>query len=315
MGEELQSDVEQSAEPTEVALVEAVLVPPRGLVPTILVLMVAISIAAVMRPNPQSQPPEADLSLMFWTEGTEELLQARDRAAKGLKPSEAAQDIADKFALWLAQEATVGIDQLALNTQARKKLASLEEQVRDYALRHGPSALHTQARLWARSLRLHVQTGLRSGSFEALNRAAPGLLERLRAAGLLRWKRSVTLMPAVSMVIEALAESRYLQLANRVPTPRPELSSRLRRTLDRFQVEAHSGLTLQRKLQLTERLSQMDPAWPSVYVTAVLLARSGKFKAAISWFDRSADTNEYAARSRHNARWCRAQLRLNRRRR
>ena len=297
------------AERGEDELVEAVLVPPRGLVATILVMMTLVATAAVLRPKPSAAPPQPDLALTFWTEGASELHQRRERSAAA--PSPGADEIDAALGVWLAREATEGMNALAARPDARRQLAALEERVRAYGLKHGSGALKKAAQRWSRRVRAAVERDLLGSKPSATAKLAPGLLPRLRRSGVLRWRQGARLHPAAALVIEALAESRYLQLARRMPTPRPALSSRMQRLLKRFQVEAHGGLSLQRKLNVAEELAQLDPAWPQTYVTAVLLARAGRYQAAEAWFERSAGARQQASRARNTARWCRAQRRLN----
>jgi hypothetical protein len=110
-------------------------------------------------------------------------------------------------------------------------------------------------------------------------------------------------------MIEATAEQRLLLLGQRLPPPVPELSTELRHLLLRFRVEAYEGLALSRKLELIEVLREQTPSYPATYVTAVLLAREGRMRAAGGQFLLAAERGQFPGLARSNARWCRKRQR------
>ena len=304
----------ESPDPAAAApgLVEAVLVPPKGLVPTLLVLMLAVAGWAIFMPAPLQPLARPDLALISWQEGATSLAQRRDallRASPAL-PDEAA--IAGEFALWLAREATQGTAAIARDAAARRQLAGLEERVRRFGLTHGGDNVVAAATRWGVRVRRAFEADLRTpGASTALDRVAPGLYRSLTRAGIAGLRQEDgALVPAAALVVESLAMQRYLALGRRLPAPRPELGSPLAILLMRFRVEAHGGLDLGRRLRLAETLAERDPAWPSTWVTAVLMARSGRYRAAQAWFERAATLGEHPDAARQNARWCRQQLRL-----
>ncbi len=137
----------------------------------------------------------------------------------------------------------------------------------------------------------------------------PGLLRTLSRIGLERHVGAHGLDPAAQLVIEALIEQRIYELTRRLPGPRPELDSELLRTLTAFRVEAHQGLPLARKLALLDELSELDATYPTTFVSATLLARAGRLRAAQTRFLLAAKAGQSPGQARANARWCRDRLR------
>ena len=297
---------------TDDGLVEAVLVPPSGLVPALLVVLFAVAAWAIFMPAPFQPLVRPDLALVSWQEGAGSLAADRDATLLAAAPLPGEDAIAADLALWLAREATQGTVAIAGDVVAKAQLAGLEERVRRLGLTHGRDKVVVAAMRWAVRARQAFEADLRApGSPSRLDRVAPGLGRSLTRAGLAAWRQEDgALAPAAALVVEALAMQRYLALARRMPGQRPELGSALTILLMRFRVEAHSGLDLRRRLLLAEQLADLDPAWPSTWATAVLMARSGRYRAALAWFQRAAAQGENPDAARRNARWCRQQLRL-----
>lgn len=298
-------------------LIEAVLVPPKGLVPTLLLVLLAVAAWAILMPARFHPEIKAQLQLTSWQEGAQHIAQTREKELVAVPPDPAESRLAGDFAVWLAREATVGLAKLSDQPEARRALGDLEERMRAFGLRVGRAGVAAAAMRWAKRVRLAYEADLRAagqgvaGQRGALDRIAPGLRRTLNVAGVAAWRQANGhLLPAAALVVEAIAELRYLGLARRMPAPRPELGSRLAILLLRYRVEAHRGLELRRRLKLAEQLSRLDPAWPSTWATAVLMARDGRYRAARAWFLQAAAKGEHAEAARQNARWCRQQLRL-----
>ncbi len=308
---------------TEDGLVEAVLVPPAGLVPVVLLAFLVVAAWAVLDPAQVRSPARPDLTLTSWQDGADALAARRDATPFTPGPDDVA--IARELAVWLALEATRGVAALARDPDARARLGRLEERVRRVGVRRGRRHVESAATAWARSVRAAFEADLRAAKGDAeswfargqgqTHRMAPGLVQTLLQSGVASWwdARGGRLAPGARLVVEAALEQRYLALARRMPAPRPTLSTPLETLLLRYRVESHAGLTLRRRMQLAEQLSERDPAWPRAYATAVLMARAGKFRAARAWFMRAAELGERPDDARRNARWCRRQQRLRRR--
>lgn len=311
-----------AAEPalTEDGLVEAVLVPPAGLVPTLLLVMLAVAAWAILQPAPLQPLARPDLRLTAWQEGAAQL-QARRLEQLG-KPSDpvAEATISRELSVWLAREVSQGVAALASDPAAGRQLARLEERVRRFGLQHGREALGAAAGRWALGVRQALEQQLApshaarkaatDGGMSRIDQIAPGMARVAARTGITRWRGSDgRLSAAAALVVEALAIQRYLAFARRVPAPRPELSSALAIILLRFRVEAQAGLSLRRRLLLAEELAALDPAWPSTWSTAVLMAQAGRLRGAGIWFERAARQGEHPAAARQNARWCRQQAR------
>ncbi len=293
-------------------LVEAVLVPPAGLVPALLVVLFAVSAWAILLPAPLQPLARPELALVSWQEGAATLTADRNTTLRAAAPLPGEDAIAADLALWLAREATQGAAAIAGDVVARGQLGGLEERVRRFGLTHGRDKVVVAAMRWSVQVRQAFEADLRAPDApSSLDRVAPGLGRSLSRAGLAAWRQADgALAPAAALVVEALAMQRYVALARRMPGQRPELSSALTILLLRFRVEAHSGLDLRRRLLLAEQLAILDPAWSSTWATAVLMARSGRYRAALAWFQRAAASGEHPDAARRNARWCRQQLRL-----
>ncbi|MCO4760153.1 MAG: hypothetical protein KC502_01535 [Myxococcales bacterium] len=293
-------------------LVEAVLVVPKGLVPAILVVMVIIAAWAILVPAPLHPLARPDLTLNSWRDGAARLAEQRTATLRSTPKLPGEEQIAHDFALWLALESTRGTADVATDPRARQQLAALEERVRNFGIAHDRGGLAAAAMRWARQVRLEVdQVG--APPTKGHRSIAPGLSKALSGSGVTRWRSpDGHLSPAAALVVEGVAEQRYLALARRLPHPRPQVGSGLQNLLLRFRVEAHTGLSLRRRLQLAEELTERDPAWPRSYATAVLMARARRFRAAKAWFTRAANEGEQATQARRNARWCRQQLRRQR---
>jgi len=314
-GAEAEADAEGAPEVAakveDAGLVEAVLVPPSGLVPTLLLLMLAVAIWAILMPAQLHPLARPDLQLRSWQEGADALQGERKRALAASSPADEEPSIARGIAVWLAREATQGAAAIAADEAARRELAALEERLRAFGLRHGRAAVAAAATRRGISVREAFEADLKSGGHRHLASVAPGIGRTLARTGIAAWRGSDgRLVPAAALVVEGLAAQRYFGFARRMLPPRPELGSALSILLLRFRVEAHAGLDLRRRLVLAEELTALDAAWPSTWATAVLLARSGRYRAARSWFQRAAAQGERADSARHNARWCGQRLRF-----
>jgi len=228
----------------------------------------------------------------------------------------------------MAAEVRLGLEGARSDAAARRARGQLEEQVRNHVLAYGNDAMRAMATRYAGDVRLALERALvaavrRGGSLGApsedadararldeLERVAPGGARAFASVGVERFLAGDRLLAAAGLVVEAVAEQRVLGLAQRVPPPRPTLDSDVQRLVDRFRVEAHAGLDLKRRLALLEKLAASDPTYPERYVTAVLLARDGRHRAAVGAFHAAALAGQSPRLARANARWSRRQLQL-----
>jgi len=314
---------------------EPVLVPPQGLVLWVLLSLLATAIGGVLLPGQHSAMVTPSLALTTWLPDARELatVQQRRAALLAAMPADSLlrrqqeQRILDALRALMTREARLGVAGARADVAARRARGELEEAVRNYVLAHGSDALRALAVAYGRDVRRAVEQAVASlarsgGSLSAppdeptsrkliadLDRIAPGSSRAFDGVGLRSHMAGERLRPAAALVVEAVAEQRVLILAQRVPAPRPTLDSDLERLLHRFRVEAHASLGLQRRLQLLESLAARDPSYPERYVTGVLLARDGRFRAAMGAFGAAARAGESPRQARANGRWCRQQLR------
>lgn len=307
-----------AAAPADAGPIEPVLVPPRGLVASLLIALALVAVAAVRWPSPREGDGRPDLRLHSWADDADDRAAARDRelAAFPALPDEAT--ISRGFAAWLGMEATLGAA-VVDNAEARAQRAAVEEQVRSFGLRHGREATWAAALRWSGQVRQAVATWLLAPALgadavaaaRAVDAVAPGF-----AALALRMhlEREVErgddgrprLSTGAAMLIEALAADRYLELAVRLPPPRPELPTPWRRALLAARVERpDAGLDVSRRLELLDELTELDPTIPRGFILGVLLAQDRRFRGARAAFLAAAVHGEFPAVARSNARWCR----------
>ncbi len=313
--------------------VEPVLLPPRGLVAFVLVAMLLTAVAGVLLPGSPGATTKPSLLLSIWIPDEVELgtiLHRRQAllnatSAGRSERQQAEQVMLDGLRTIMATEARLGVQGAIADANARRARGELEERVRDHVLAHGNDALKAMALRYAGDVRLALERALvaltqSGGSLTSasddptarerlahLERVAPGSTRAFAGVGVERFMNGERLGPAAGLVVEAVAEQRVLGLGQRLPHPRPELDSDLRRLLERFRVEAHAGLDLKRRLVLLEQLVARDPTYPERYVTAVLLARAGRYRAAVGAFQAAALAGQLPRLARANARWSRQQ--------
>jgi len=314
--------------------VQPVLVPPRGLVATILVIMGALAVWTVLNPTPLKPVRKPSLRLDSWRPSPAALqrLQVRRQALlnKGAATSPAAKKLAAAIAIrlpaYFTLEKQLGVEGAKASPRARRRLAEIEELVRGYALAYGNEALEALALLLARHVGSKVEAGLvfavSNGTTLAalaqaatpvaavaeIESAAPGSARAIGRAGLDSCVRGQRVDPACTLVIQSLIQLRILGFARRVPPPRPAIATESLRLLLAYRIEAHTGLSSSRKLQLLDTLAADDATYPATYVRAVLLARAGKYRAAAVHFDKAAKKGQNPRAARANARWCREHL-------
>ncbi len=302
-------------------LEEAVLVPPRGLVPVLLLALVLVAALAIRMPASIQGDGRPDFQIGLWQADADGVAARRDARLRDrlILPDEAT--ITAGLALWLADEARDGpavID----NAAARARLATLEEQVRVVALRDGREAALAMAQRWGVAVhaavdRLLVAASAADAAFDAsilatpegvaLEALAPGFFALLMRSGLGREREdngSGALSLAAGLVVEAMAAQRVLALAVRVPSPRPELPSPLRRMVLSYRVERGQRLELPRRLELLDELTALDPTYPRAFATGVILAEARRFGVAQRAFVAAAIAGERPDQSRANARFC-----------
>ncbi len=314
-------------------LEQPVLVPPRGLVPVILVVLTAVAALAITAPADIRPTARASLRLVSWRP-TPARLAAIDASraaavAPGGEPALPADLVAalrDQLRATLLDEARIGYQQVRADPRSRATLGRFEEALRHLGLTRGKDALHAFAIGYAREVggaaRTAYQDAVGRGlslaaasqgkpppkSLLTLENLAPGVGRTLSRVGLEEHVGPDGLDPAAQLVIEALVEQGVYELARRLPGDAPQLSSELYRLLLAFRVEAHAGLPLARKLALLEELSGLDPTYPALYTTAGLLARGGRLRAARDTFLRAAAAGQFREQAMANARWCRERL-------
>lgn len=295
-----------------------VLVPPRGLVASLLIALALVAVAAVRWPGQLQGDGRPDLRLHSWADDAEDRAAVRDRtlAAFPELPDEAT--LSRGFAAWLGMEARLGAG-VADSAEARAQRAVVEEQLRAFGLRHGREATWAAALRWSVAVRTAVVAWLLAplqGQDPALaahkvDEIAPGFtalalrmhLEREVARG---GDGRPHLTTAAALLIESMAADRYLELAVRLPPPRPELPSPWQRALLAARVERpDAGLDVARRLELLDELTEVDPTIPRGFIMGVLLAQDRRFRGARAAFLAAAVHGEFPAIARSNARWCR----------
>jgi hypothetical protein len=304
-------------------LIEPVLVPPKGLVATVVGLLLATAFAAVWFAPPLQGTLQPSLRLDFWRQSVDlEQLRARDDGLLRMKRDLAAeQDLLSRFRAYLHDEARLGTDALADQPAAREALGEIEERVRALVASRGQDALRAMAVAYGREVRAALEAALlaarqkhqalgtfmRDGSggpAQALRDVAGGLGPALAGTGLDGELQGQRLLPAAGQVVEALAQTRILQLGQRIPTGPPPLPSDAQLLLLRFRIEAHEGLSNERKLRLVDELAIADPGAPVEYLRAVLLARAGQWRQARGLFLQAAARGQAPNLARVNASWC-----------
>lgn len=328
------TEAQPAVQQTPLSLQEPVLLPPRGLVAVIVLALGMTAAVAVLWPGGLEPGTRPTLRLTSWSPTVDELarIDARRVALLRSQTSEDATRLAQEaeilagLAQWMRQEQELGYEGARHDAATRFGLGQTEEKVRGLALRYGKEAVRALAVRYAReTLGLLLETlastqqqhldfgALATGepghpALAPLRAAAPGMARALAQAGLHQLIADPSVRAAAGLVVEALVEQRVLQLCQRVPAPRPELGSDLARILLRFRVEAHSGLTLRRRLELLDQLAAGDPTYPAIYVQAVLFARAGRWRAAREGFLKAAEAGQQRVLARANARMCRERL-------
>lgn len=331
--EDLQTSGPTPAEsvPEQQDIEQPVLVKPKGLVAVVLLLFVATAGAAVLYPTAVPGGNGASLQLTSWRPPAAAVDAINARRAARVRvdfPSDPAgialaDKIADQMRTYLAAEQELGYHGVRANPQARQQLGSLEEGLRTFALRHGNAAFRAlvtkeAAAAGRQSAAAVVEVLGAGGSLGAaqpnaptlpevtkLDALMPGVRKPLSRIGLERHVVNGALDPAAQLVVEALVEQRWRVFAARLPPPLPQRDTEVERLLLAFRIEADPGLSTARKLELIDQLAGEDATYPATFVTAVLLAREGRYRAARTLFLRSAEAGQLARRSRANARWCR----------
>lgn len=298
---------------------DLVLVPPRGLVPVLLLALLLVAAVGVRWPFAVQGDARPDLRLESWQEDASAYwhqLQA-DPALGAPAPEQ--DDARTQMVAWLAREATLGAA-VVEDAEARRARGAAEESLRRLALTGGNRAVVAFARRYGRDVAVAASAALAAGRaagrpVEALDAAAPqaralravapgvaALLDRARFGQELGPDGG--LAPAAAGVIAMMAESRALAMAVRVPPPRPEPGSRARRTVLAFRVERGQGLTMERRLDLLDELVQLDPTYPRSFATGVILAQGRRYRAARAAFLAAATIGERPDAARANARYC-----------
>lgn len=309
----------------EFELEQPVLVPPRGLVWVTLAALSLSAAGAILFAPPVVAADPPSLQLQTWRSDEAELSDMRRRIQALLQryPQLEAQEqgLRGEFALWLAQEATQGQLGVERDFAARLHLARAEEQARQLVLSRGQDALQAAAARFGLQVREALEELLRSSPAghpelssldkeipgNRLDQIAPGMRAALAGTGIERHLHGGALEPAVQLVVEALASQRILSLGARV-TPRPALPSDVQGMLLRWRVEAHEGLTAERRAELLAQLEAADPGYPSDFTAGVWAARSGDCQAAVAAWQRSLARRQMSGQARANIRWCKARL-------
>ncbi len=309
---------------------EPVLLPPRGLVAALLVVLLATVGLAVLRAPAAQDTTTPSLQLTTWL-GTDAEMQAileRDDAL--LKhtlamPTDAQAHVAQVRKMlneYLLLENQWGAQDLAYVPQAREKLGDLEEAVRALVLQRGPDALRGLAVAYGRDVTQAFEKVLNMAAarridltallqeqplpepVSQLTAVAGGIGRALAPAQLSDQMAQGHLRLPAALAIQALAQQRVFQLGVRIPQGGPQLPSDAHLLLLRFRVEAYEGTDLPRKFQLLREIDAIDPSYPGTYVGAVLLARAGQFRDAQSRFMLAAARGQGGKLARANARWC-----------
>lgn len=320
------ADAAQTA--TSDGLIEPALIPPRGLVATTLALLVvtcALAIAVAPGVKRELQP---QLQLTFWHSDDRELdeiVRRDDRllAADAKRQTDLARTqeagLRKNVTQWLALEAQMGTLQVQHDGQARQILGQIEETVRTIGELHGVQAVQAMAVRWGRDVAHifgQVVAGARQRQMQvgdemvdppavALQALAPGLIKLLADSGLAAHGQGQGqgLTVAAQLVVQALAQSRFLQFAVRVPQA-PHLATDLQALLLRFRIEAHAGLRVERKLELIQTMVAADPTYPASFVAGVLWAREGRCDRAAPAFAQAIQRGENLRLAQANLAWC-----------
>jgi hypothetical protein len=310
----------------EAELQEAVLLPPKGLVATTLLLLVATAALAILTAPPAQDIGHATLRLDTWPGDarTLEEIWIRDeallqRARRAASQDQAGASIRAGWAAWLRMETELGALDVQHSYEARQRLGQVQEQVRDLVQRAGADAWRAVAVQYGRDVREATQglvttlaadatwTSAPPAAVAALEAVAPGWGSTVQHLNLQRFVEQGQLTAAAARLVEALAQQRILSLGARLPRP-PQLASDQLELILRFRVEAHPALSLERKLVLLQQLASSDPSYPSVYVRGVLLAREGDCHGAIDAWRQAITMRQSAAVARANLRWCEQRL-------
>ena len=319
---------------TELDIEQPVLVKPKGLVGVILLLMVLTATLAIVRPSNLRPGAAASLALSTWQPDVQVIASIQRRRALRVKDRlpttpdgiRQAKQIVTSMRAYLLDESRLGYEGVRADPQARVRLGKLEEAIRGFALAHGNAAFRALAiaesqqggelaeRALVAATAARQPIGANRGNpnlpaIAALEAHMPGLSGALARAGVQRFVHGERLVPAARLLIEALIEQRWMVFAQRLPPPPPQRDSDMRRLLLAYRIEAHPGLSTRRKLQLMDELSALDATYPAHYVTAVLLARERRYRAARTLFLRAATAGQLPEQARANASWCRIQLR------
>lgn len=316
-----------SETPTEAVAGEAeaelVLVPPRGLVPVLLLALLTVAAVGVRWPFAVQGDARPDLLLESWRADAATYWQQLQTDAELAGPAPDEEPVRGEMVAWLGREATLGAAAVD-DPEARRLRGSAEESLRRLALKGGNRAVVTFARRYGRDVAIAAGAALAAGraagrpieglevdapEAKALRAVAPGvdsLLDRARFGQELRPDGGLD--PAAAGVLAMMAESRALAMAVRVPPPRPEPGSRARRTVLAFRVERGQGLSMERRLDLLDDLMQLDPAYPRSFATGVILAQGRSYRAARAAFLAAATIGERPDAARANARYCKRRL-------
>lgn len=310
---------------------EPVLMPPRGLVATVLAILLATAAAAVLWAPPVPGGLRPSLRLNLWQQDADVgAMRARDDALLRFARDAAAEaDIRQRLSAYLHDENREGAIGGADEPATRLALGELEERIRALAQAGGGDAVRALAVAWGRDVRQAAEQALaeaqaqglplqsflrlspRPKAAQTLVDVAGGLGRTLATAGFDRlWQADPErrdagrLPPAAGMVVESLAQQRIFALGQRMQGGPPQLPSDAWLLLLRFRIEAHEGLTIDRKLQLLQDLAVADPGAPVAYLQAVLLARAARWTEARAWFLQAAQRGEMRRQAAVNARWC-----------
>lgn len=300
-------------------LIEPVLVPPRGLVTTTLLLLATTAGLAVTFAPPYGDALQPSLALDFWAADARELAEMRQRdqqltARIATLPSEAT--LRHDWARWLALEAELGSEEVQGSSEARLLLGDLQERARTLVLQHGPDAWRAVAVRWSRDVQqsfgalaaqaqqrgVAVRDVLGTGAAAPLDKLAPGLGRTLADTGIDAQLQGAHALAAAE-VVAGLAAMRMLDLAVRAPHP-PRLPLDVQALLLRYRVEAHQGLAIERKLVLLDQLHTIEPTYPAEYVGGVLLARADDCVHAVPALARAVAAGQLPQLARVNRQWC-----------
>ncbi len=284
---------------------EPVLIPPRGLVAVLLLALAFVAVAGVRWPFAVRGDSAPDMTLQSWRDGVEERTAWRDGTLRQHPQLPEEATIVTGFEAWLDREAALG-EGVAEDADARRLRGQAEEQLRLLGLRAGSGAVMAAALRFGVATRSRLEG--RGAQEDSADPPAGGLGATIRRAGLDRQRESglggAAWEPAIALLVEALAAERYLELALRLPPPRPELPTPWRRAWLAARVErSGAGLGLERRLALLDELVELDPSYPRSFATGVILAQEGRWRAARAAFVAAAIAGERPDAARANARW------------